>query len=72
MPIVFTTAIKPTSSIGKPQQTINYKTKEQITLELKGRHDPAIVHRAVHVINAMTSYAILELIVRTEGTKWIL
>jgi len=72
MPIVFRTAIKPTSSIGKPQQTVNIDTMEAITLELKGRHDPAIVHRVIHVINAITSYAILELIVRQEGPKWMI
>lgn len=72
MPIIFRTAIKPTSSIGKPQQTVNIDTLEPITLELKGRHDPAIVHRAIHVINAITSYAVLELIVRQEGPKWMI
>ena len=44
---------------------------EEVTLELVGRHDPAIVHRVIHVINAVTNYAILELIVRNEGTKWM-
>ena len=72
MPIVFTTAIKPTSSIGKPQQTVNVETMEEVTFTLEGRHDPAIVHRAIHVINAMTCYAVVELISRTEGTKWML
>lgn len=71
MPINFKVAIKPTASIGKPQSTVNLETMENTTLSLKGRHDPAIVHRVIHVINAITNYAILELIVRTEGTKWI-
>jgi chorismate synthase len=71
MPIVFQTAIKPTSSIGLPQHTVNIKTMQEETLELVGRHDPAIVHRAVHVINAITSYAILELMARREGPEWI-
>lgn len=72
MPLVFTTAIKPTSSIGKPQQTVNMTTMEEVTFTLEGRHDPAIVHRVVHVINALTSYAMVELITRSEGPKWIL
>lgn len=71
MPIVFKTAIKPTASIGKPQQTVDYNKKETVILELSGRHDPAIIHRAIHVINAITSYAILEMIVRKEGSNWI-
>jgi chorismate synthase len=71
MPIIFKTAIKPTSSIGKRQTTVNIETLEEVTIELKGRHDPAIVHRAVHVVTAMANYALLEIIVRSEGTKWM-
>lgn len=71
MPIVFTTAIKPTSSIGKPQRTVNIESMEEVILELKGRHDPAIVHRAIHVINAMSAYAMVELLARTEGPNWL-
>lgn len=71
MPITFTTAIKPTASIGKPQETININTLESTILELKGRHDPCIVHRVVHVINAITAYGILEIIARKDGLSWI-
>lgn len=71
MPITFKVAIKPTASIGKAQDTVNISTMKEIKLSLKGRHDPAIIHRVIHVINAITSYAILELIVREEGYSWI-
>lgn len=71
MPITFKTAIKPTASIGLPQKTVNIKTMEETTLSLVGRHDPAIVHRVIHVINAITSYAVLEIICRKEGFSWI-
>ena len=71
MPITFKTAIKPTASIGLPQDTVNIKTMEETTLSLVGRHDPAIVHRVVHVINAVTAYATLEIICRNEGLSWI-
>lgn len=71
MPIIFKTAIKPTASIGKPQKTVNIETMKEVVIELVGRHDPCIVHRVIHVINAMTSYAVLEIIARTEGLKWI-
>ncbi len=71
MPITFKTAIKPTASIGLPQQTVNIETMKETTLSLVGRHDPAIVHRVVHVINAITSYATLEIICRKEGFSWI-
>lgn len=71
MPITFKTAIKPTASIGLPQDTVNIKTMKETKLSLIGRHDPAIVHRVVHVINAITAYAILEIICRSEGLSWI-
>lgn len=71
MPIIFKVAIKPTASIGKPQKTVNIEIMEETTMNLKGRHDPAIVHRVIHVINAITNYAILDLILRTEGIQWI-
>ena len=71
MPITFKVAIKPTASIGKSQNTVNISTMEEVKLSLKGRHDPAIVHRVIHVINAVTAYGILELLVRKEGISWI-
>lgn len=71
MPVVFKTAVKPTSSIGKKQDTVNIKTMTNETISLKGRHDPAIIHRVIHVVNALTNYAVLELVIRNEGYKWI-
>ena len=62
MPIVFTTAIKPTSSIGKEQNTVNINTKEDTILKVEGRHDPCIVQRAIPVIEAVTAIAIVELL----------
>jgi chorismate synthase len=72
MPITFKVAIKPTASIGKPQQTVNLKTQKNTTLELVGRHDPSIVPRVLPVINAITAYAVLEMICRNEGTSWMI
>jgi len=62
MPVIFKTAIKPTASIAKSQRTINVSTKNAATLEVKGRHDPCIVPRAVPVIEAVAAMAILELL----------
>ena len=44
--IVFRTAIKPTPSIFSEQSTVN-KNGEAVSVEIKGRHDPVIVPRAV-------------------------
>lgn len=62
MPLIVKTAIKPTPSIGKSQQTINLKTNQQTNIEIKGRHDPCIVPRAVVCVEAGIAISILDLI----------
>ena len=57
--IVFRAAIKPTPSISKTQHTVN-KNKEEITIKIKGRHDPIIVPRAVVVVESMAAITILD------------
>ncbi|MBN2604441.1 MAG: chorismate synthase [Bacilli bacterium] len=71
MPILFKVAIKPTASIGKPQHTVDFESMTETTLNLVGRHDPSIVPRVIHVVNAITAYAVLELITRKDGFSWI-
>lgn len=61
MPILFTAAVKPTPSIAQKQQTVDLQKKENTQLEIKGRHDPCIVPRAVPVIEAVTAIAIINL-----------
>lgn len=61
MPIIFRVAIKPTPSIGIPQQTIDLRTGTDTTLEITGRHDPCIVHRAVPVVEAAAALAAVNL-----------
>lgn len=56
--IWFKVAFKPTSSIGKSQQTINSK-KEKIEISLEGRHDPCVVIRAVPIIEAIAYFTLL-------------
>lgn len=51
--------VKPTPSIFSPQQTIN-KSHEEIDIQIKGRHDPIIVPRAVVVMECMTALTILD------------
>lgn len=60
-PLVFRLAFKPTPSIYKTQQTIT-KYGENININIKGRHDPIIVPRAVVVVEAMTAIAIVDLL----------
>ena len=62
MPIWFTVAMRPTSSIYKPQETISLSTGEPATLVVHGRHDPCIVHRAVPVIEAACALAMCQIL----------
>lgn len=62
MPITVTVTFKPTPSIAKMQHTINVETKENVELEIKGRHDPCIVQRAVVVVEAMMALGILDMV----------
>lgn len=68
MPIIFRTAVKPTSSISKTQSTISLKYKKNVDLEIVGRHDPSIVPRALVAIEMITAIAILDLLM--EGERW--
>ena len=60
MPIEFTVAIKPTPSIGISQKTVNIKTLKEEKIEIKGRHDPCIVPRAIVVVEAMAAVVLLD------------
>ena len=60
MPLVFSVAIKATPSIAAKQNTVNQKTGEITNIEIKGRHDPCIVPRAVPVIEAAAAIAIFD------------
>jgi len=60
MPIILRVVIKPTSSIGKEQHTVDLRSMEETTIEIKGRHDPCIVPRAVPVVEAMISLVLAD------------
>jgi len=60
MPIVATMGIKPTSSIAKKQRTIDLQKMKEVTIEIKGRHDPCIVPRAVPVVEAMMALTLAD------------
>ena len=57
--IVFRAAVKPTPSIYASQDTVN-KSGENISVNIKGRHDPVIVPRAVVVVECMAAITVLD------------
>ena len=62
MPVIFDVSFKPTPSIAKPQQTVDLQTGQITTLQVKGRHDPCIVPRAVPVVEAAAAIAVFDML----------
>ncbi|MDR0219897.1 MAG: chorismate synthase [Lachnospiraceae bacterium] len=66
--IILRAHIKPTPSIALPQQTID-RNGQEITINIKGRHDPVIVPRAVVVVEAMTALTLLDALLLNMGSR---
>lgn len=69
MPLVLRTALKPTPSISGEQKTVRLSQMEETPLQIRGRHDPCIAHRAVPVVEAVTAAVLLDLLLEgNHGT----
>jgi chorismate synthase len=64
MPIIARIAVKPTPSIAKKQQTVNLSKMEDATIEVRGRHDPCVVPKAVPAAEAAVAIALVDHMVR--------
>ena len=71
MPVVFRTAVKPTPSIYKEQETVDYLAKQDAPLSIQGRHDPCIVPRAAIVQTCAAALAVGDLLTARYGTAWM-
>jgi len=60
MPITIRIAFKPASSIAQKQSTIDIKNKKEAMLQVKGRHDPCVVPRAIPVVDSLVSLTIAD------------
>ncbi|MBR0385015.1 MAG: chorismate synthase [Erysipelotrichaceae bacterium] len=70
MPVIINTVFKPTSSIALPQQSVDYETHQQVTLQLEGRHDPAIFLRGAVVIDSMVGIVLADNLAGIYGQNW--
>ena len=68
MPVVFRCAVKPTPSIARPQQTVDFIKNEETDIAVKGRHDPAILRRVCPVIDSVTALVLCDLLTGRYGT----
>lgn len=65
--ITFNLAFKPTSTITKSQQTVD-SAGNAVTLEnVKGRHDPCVLPRAVPIVEAMTALTLVDHLLRHKA-----
>ena len=60
MPLIYRLAFKPTPSIYSEQETVDLEKKENVKLNIQGRHDPCIVLRAVPVAEAVTALVVYD------------
>ncbi len=65
--LVFRVAVKPTSSISLPQQTISLKTGEVEMMKVEGRHDACIALRVPVIVEAVTAIGLADLLLVNTG-----
>ena len=57
--IVFRVAFKPVATLLMPQNTVDIHGHET-TIDVRGRHDPCVLPRAVPIVEAMAAMVILD------------
>lgn len=68
MPLLFRCAVKPTPSVATKQDTVDFIKRENTTIAVSGRHDPAIVRRICPVIDSVTALVICDMLACRFGT----
>ena len=71
MPLIFRCGVKPTSTIHKEQQTVDFIKRENVQFTAGGRHDPCIVHRARVVVDSITAIVLCDILSERFGTDWL-
>lgn len=66
--IIIRAAVKPTPSIARTQHTVN-KAGDNIDINIRGRHDPIIVPRAVVVVESMAAITVLDLLMQSMTSQ---
>jgi len=72
MPLLVRVVFKPTSSIPKPQKTVDLKTMQEREITITGRHDPCVVPRAVPIVEAMVAITLADHAIRAGFIKSVI
>jgi chorismate synthase len=64
IPILGKAAFKPTPSIARAQQTVDFQKNTETVLEIHGRHDPCVVPRAVPCVEAAAAIAMASFLIQ--------
>jgi len=70
--IIFRVAVKPTSSTGKSQKTVNITTGQMTDLRIQGRHDTCIALRVPVILEAAAAVVIADLLLAEQKVKRII
>jgi chorismate synthase len=68
--LVFRVAVKPTSSIGLPQSTIDWNTGAPATLSIEGRHDACHALRMPVIVESAAAIVLADLMMIQRGVGW--
>lgn len=66
--IILRAAIKPTPSIFREQSTVT-RDGQSVQVNIRGRHDPIIVPRAVVVVESMVALTLLDMLLSGVGSR---
>ncbi len=66
--IIVRIAVKPTSSVARPQQTVDTSLRAR-SITVEGRHDPSVLPRAVPVAEAMLAIVLADLLLRDRASR---
>lgn len=64
--LVLRVAVKPTPSIGQPQETVDLRTGEKSTLVIEGRHDCCVALRAPVIVEGAVAVVLADLMLRAQ------
>jgi chorismate synthase len=67
-PITIRVHFKPVATIASPQQSVN-QDGEEVSLEVKGRHDACVIPRAVPIVEAMVNLVLVDAMLASKISR---